>query len=359
MTMALELAAKGKTWPNPMVGAIVVKEGKIVGQGFHKKAGLKHAEAEALEQAGEKARGATLYVNLEPCCHSGKRTPPCTQAIIRAGIKTVVYGMDDPNPNVNGKGSEELKKTGIEVIGKIMEKEAQVLNEVYQKYMTTGFPFTVLKLALSLDGRIAAQSGESRGLSSEESLKLVHILRLESEAIMVGSGTVIKDNPELTVRLAENPDKKQPTRFVIDSHLSIPLERKVFDQSIAKTVVVTTDKADQAKKSELEKKEIEIWTIRALPNGMVDIKELLRQMGLHEYCSLLVEGGSKLAGSLLKAGMIDKVIFFYTPNIIGGDGVSACGGLDLNTLEAAIKFKNVKTRQIGSDTMIEAYTIKD
>jgi len=361
MMMALELAAKakGRTWPNPMVGAIVVKDGRVVGQGYHKKAGLMHAEIEALAQAGPQAEGATLYVNLEPCCHSGKRTPPCTQAIIGAGIKTVVYGMDDPNPNVNGKGAEELKKAGIEVIGKVMEKEAQGLNEVYRKYMTTGYPFTVLKMALSLDGRIAAHNGESRGLSSEESLKLVHKMRLESEAIMVGSGTVIKDDPQLTVRLIDNPDKKQPTRFIIDSTLKSPLQSKVFDQTVAKTVLITTDKADQAKRSELEKKEIEIWTIRALSDGMVDIKELLRQMGLHEYCNLLVEGGSGLATSFLKAGLIDKLNLFYTPKIIGGDGIPPFGQLDLKSIAETFNLNDLKARPVGEDILIEAYPAKD
>lgn len=361
MAQVLQLAAKakGRTWPNPMVGAIVVKDGRVAGQGYHQKAGMKHAEVEALEQAGLQASGATLYVNLEPCCHSGKRTPPCTQAIIKAGIKTVVYGMNDPNPNVNGKGAEELKKSGIEVIGNMMEKEAQGLNEVYQKYMTTGYPFTTLKMALSLDGRIAAHNGESRGLSSPESLKLVHKMRLESEAIMVGSETVIKDDPELTVRLVDNSDKKQPTRFIIDSALKSPLQSKVFDQSTAKTVVITTDKADQAKRSELEKKEIEIWTIRALPDGMVDIKELLRQMGLHEYCNLLVEGGSGLATSFLKAGLVDKLSFFYTPTIIGGEGIPPFGQLGFTNIAEAFKLQYLKARPVGADILIEAYPAKD
>ncbi len=357
MQMALDLASKarGQTWPNPMVGAIIVKNGRVVGQGYHKKAGQMHAEAEALAQAGNQATGATLYVNLEPCCHCQKRTPPCTQAIIKAGIKAVVYAADDPNPNVSGRGAEELRKAGIETIGKVMEKEARGLNEVYQKYMVTGYPFTVLKMALSLDGRIAAPGGQSRGLSSEASLKLVHQMRLESEAIMVGSGTVIKDDPELTVRLVDNPDNKQPTRFVIDSTLKSPLTSRAFDQTTAKTVMITTEKADQAKRSELEKKEIEIWTIRALPDGMVDIKELLRQMGLHEYCNLLVEGGSGLATSFLKAKLVDKLSFFYTPNIIGEDGIPPFGQLGLKNITEAFKLRDLQTRAIGNDILIEAY----
>jgi len=361
MRSALDLAekARGETWPNPMVGALIVKDGRVVSQGYHRKAGTKHAEADALDQAGAKAKGATLYVNLEPCCHSGKRTPPCTQAIIKAGIKTVVYGMIDPNPSVNGKGAEELKQAGIEVIGKVMEKEAKGLNEVYQKYMTTGYPFTTLKMALSLDGKIAAGNGKSRGLSSAESLKLVHKMRLESEAIMVGSGTVIKDDPELTVRLIDNPDDKQPTRFVIDSTLKCPTNSKIFDQTVAKTVVIITDKADSSKRAELEKKGIEIWNIRALPDGMIDIKELLRVMGLHEYCNLLVEGGSRLAKSFLKAGLIDKFSLFYTPIIIGSDGISPFGQLNISQLESAYKLCDLKVHTIGNDILIEGYPLKD
>jgi diaminohydroxyphosphoribosylaminopyrimidine deaminase/5-amino-6-(5-phosphoribosylamino)uracil reductase len=357
MRMALDLAekARGKTWPNPMVGAVVVRDGRIISQGYHQRPGSKHAEAEALELAGNQARGSDLYVNLEPCCHSQKRTPPCTQAIIQAGIKKVIYAMDDPNSNVNGKGARELIEAGIEVVGKVMEKEAKGLNEVYSKYMTTGYPFTTLKMALSLDGRIAIQSGESRGLSSEDSLKLVHKMRLESEAIMVGSGTVIKDDPDLTVRLIDNPDNKQPTRFVIDSTLKCPTDSKIFDQTVAKTVVITTDKADSSKMTELEKKEIEIWNIRALPDGMVDVKELLRVMGLHEYCNLLVEGGSRLATSFLKAGLIDKFSFFFTPNIIGTEGLPPFGDLKITGIEGIFKLRDLKVQSVGNDILIEGY----
>jgi diaminohydroxyphosphoribosylaminopyrimidine deaminase/5-amino-6-(5-phosphoribosylamino)uracil reductase len=317
---------------------------------------MKHAEALALEQAGRQAEGSVLYVNLEPCCHSRKRTPPCTRAIIGAGVRKVVYAMDDPNPEVRGKGARELKAAGIEVIGKVMEKEAQTLNEVYRKYMTTGYPFTRLKLALSLDGRIATRNGESRGLSSEESLKLVHQMRLEAEAIMVGSGTVISDDPELTVRLVENHDQRQPTRFIVDSTLRIPVSARVFDQSAAKTVVVTTGKADPLKKAELEKKEIEIWEIRARPDGRVDLGELLRVMGLHEYCSLMVEGGRGLATSLLQEGLADKLSLFYTPCIIGEDGISGCGPLKLEAVGKALRFRDLAASRLGNDILIEAYT---
>ncbi|MDI6739046.1 MAG: bifunctional diaminohydroxyphosphoribosylaminopyrimidine deaminase/5-amino-6-(5-phosphoribosylamino)uracil reductase RibD [Candidatus Edwardsbacteria bacterium] len=359
MRQALELAAaaRGKTWPNPLVGAVVVRDGTVVGRGYHQKAGLPHAEIEALNEAGERANNATLYVTLEPCCHHG-RTPPCTDAIIAAGIGRVVYAMRDPNAKVCGNGHEILGKAGIEVTGNIMEQEAKQLNEVYNKYMSTGLPFTTLKLAMSLDGRIALANGASRGLSGEESLKAVHQMRLEHEAIMVGAGTVIKDDPELTVRLVDNPDNKQPTRFILDSRLSVPLSAKVFDQSQAKTVVVTTEAADKGKKAELEKREIEVWTVKADAAGMIGLAALLRTMGLHEYCNLLVEGGARVAASFLKAQLVDKVVFFYAPKLIGGDGVPAISNLGVEDLRKAITIRDIAYRSVGPDMLAEGYVIK-
>jgi diaminohydroxyphosphoribosylaminopyrimidine deaminase / 5-amino-6-(5-phosphoribosylamino)uracil reductase len=357
MAMALDLAARarGQTWPNPMVGAVAVQNGAVVGQGYHQKAGLPHAEIGALNEAGKRARGATLFVNLEPCSHTDKRTPPCTGAIIRAGIARVVSAMADPNPKVSGNGHATLAAAGIEITANIMEREAKQLNEVYSKYMTTGLPFTTLKLAMSLDGRIALANGSSRGLSGAESLKAVHAMRLEHEAIMAGAGTVIKDDPDLTVRLVDNPDNKQPTRFILDSKLSVPLTAKVFDQSLAKTVVVTTGAADQRKKAELERREIEVWVAKTGPSGMIDLAALLHTMGLHEYCNLLVEGGSRVAASFLKAGLVDKAAFFYAPRLIGGDGVPAVGDLGISALERSILLTEPRVRMVGHDTYIESY----
>lgn len=360
MGMALDLAvrARGKTWPNPMVGAVVVRDGAVIGQGYHQKAGLPHAEIEALNEAGERARGATLFVNLEPCSHTDKRTPPCTEAIIRAGIARVVSAMGDPNVKVNGNGYAILARSGVSVNENIMEQEATLLNEVYNKYMTTGLPFTTLKLALSLDGRIALANGASRGLSGVESLNLVHAMRLEHEAVMVGAGTVIKDDPELTVRLVDNLDKKQPTRFILDSTLRAPLTARVFDQALAKTVVVTTGAADQGKKAELEKREIEVWTAKADDAGMIDLAALLHIMGLHEYCNLMVEGGARVAASFLKAGLVDKVAFFYAPRLIGGDGVPAVGNLGIVDLGKSITIRDIVCKNIGSDMLAEGYVVK-
>ncbi|MCU0607393.1 MAG: bifunctional diaminohydroxyphosphoribosylaminopyrimidine deaminase/5-amino-6-(5-phosphoribosylamino)uracil reductase RibD [Candidatus Edwardsbacteria bacterium] len=357
MAMALELARQGlgRTWPNPMVGAVVVRDGEIVGSGYHHGPGLPHAEAEALARAGERARGATLYVNLEPCSHTGKRTPPCTGAIIAAGIVRVVSAMDDPNPKVDGDGHRALARAGIAVITNVMEKEANQLNEVYGKYMATGLPFCTLKLAMSLDGRIALAGGASRGLSGDESLKLVHALRLEHEAIMVGAGTLIADDPELTVRLVDNPDKKQPTRFILDGRLSVPPTAKVFDQSVAKTVVVTTAAADPARKTELERREIEVWTAKGDERARIDLADLLRTMGLHEYVNVLVEGGSRVAASFLAAGLVDKAAFLYSPRLIGGDGVPAVAALGIGDLGKTLGLRDLQARRVGDDLLVEGY----
>jgi diaminohydroxyphosphoribosylaminopyrimidine deaminase / 5-amino-6-(5-phosphoribosylamino)uracil reductase len=360
MTLALELAtrARGRTWPNPMVGAVIVRDGEVIGQGWHKRAGLPHAEIEAISAAGERARGATLYVTLEPCCHTNKRTPPCVEAISRAGIRRVFYAMPDPNRQVCGQGHAGLEKSGVEAAGGLMQEEARKMNEVYHKYMTTGLPFCTLKLALSLDGRIALGNGVSRGLSGEESLKMVHQLRLEHEAILVGAGTVRTDDPRLTVRLAENPDNKQPTRFILDGALTIPLTANVCDQSQAKTVIVTGENADEEKQAKLEKREIEVWQVKSDGRGMIEPRDLLHKMGLHEYVNVLVEGGSRVAASFLKAGLVDKVMLFYSPRLIGGDGIPASGPLGINDLARTINLKDVKTQMVGRDVLVEGYPLK-
>ncbi|MBI4727185.1 bifunctional diaminohydroxyphosphoribosylaminopyrimidine deaminase/5-amino-6-(5-phosphoribosylamino)uracil reductase RibD [candidate division TA06 bacterium] len=359
MAQSLALAARagGRTCPNPMVGAVLVNNGKIVGQGYHQKAGMPHAEIEALAQAGEQAKGATLYVTLEPCNHHG-RTPPCTEAIIRAGIKKVVYATEDPNPVVSGGGHKTLTENGIETIGGVMEKEAVKLNEVYFKYMKSGLPFVTLKLAVSLDGRIAMSQGTTTSLSGDEARRYVHSLRLAHEAVMVGANTVVADDPQLTVRLVDNPESKQPTRFITDGKLSLSLDSKVLTDGQAKTIVVTTSAADQDKKKKIEAKGIDVWTIGKDAKGYVDLKALLHQMGLDEYCSLLVEGGGKLAASFLKLGLVDKIAMIYTPNIIGAQGVAAVGELEITELKDAFKLRDMDCRMLGQDVLIEGYLVK-
>jgi diaminohydroxyphosphoribosylaminopyrimidine deaminase/5-amino-6-(5-phosphoribosylamino)uracil reductase len=358
MSIALQLAAQagGRTCPNPMVGAVLVKDGRIVGRGYHQKAGLPHAEIEALVQAGEAARGATLYVTLEPCNHQG-RTPPCTRAIIAGGVRRVVYATCDPNPRVCGGGAETLKQNGISTTGGVMEQQAVKLNEVYFKYMKTGVPFVTLKLAASLDGRITSKQGTATSLSGDEARKYAHSLRLGHEAVMIGANTVVSDDPQLTVRLVDNQEKKQPTRFVLDSSLRIPLEAKVLNDGQAKTIVVTSSAADQQKKKQIEAKGLDIWTMGRDADGLIDLKALLHQMGLDEYCSLLVEGGGKLAASFLKLGLVDKVVMIYTPNIIGGQGVPAVGELQLESGDP-IKLKDLECRMCGQDVIVEGYVIK-
>jgi len=355
MRLALRLAAKGglHTRPNPRVGAVVVNQGQVVGRGYHKRPGGPHAELEALRKASGRTKGATLYVTMEPCCHTDKRTPPCVGAIVEAGIARLVYAMKDPNPKVCGLGARELEAAGLEIIGPILEEEARDLNQVYIKNITTGLPLVTLKLALSLDGRMATAKGESRGLSGPQSLKRVHTMRLESEAVMVGAGTVIADDPELTVRLVENPEKRQPVRFVIDSALRSPLDRRIWDQSAAKTVLATTSRADPAKLEALAKRGVEIWTMEQDANGRVDLAKLVRKMGLHQYYTLLVEGGSQLAASMLKAGLVDRIAFFYAPRIIGSEGIPACGRLETEFLKQSLMMQRLKAEALGQDILIE------
>lgn len=356
-SLALAAKARGRTCPNPMVGAVLVNNGEIVGQGYHQKAGMPHAEIEALAQAGDQAKGATLYVTLEPCNHQG-RTPPCTEAIIKAGIKKVVYATADPNPRVSGEGHKTLTKNGIETIGGVMEQEAVKMNEVYFSYMKSGLPFVTLKLAVSLDGRISMGQGTTTGLSGDEARRYVHQLRLGHEAVMVGSNTVVTDDPQLTVRLVDNPESKQPTRFITDGKLSLSLDSKVLTDGKAKTIMVTTSAADQDKKKKIEAKGIDVWTIGKDAKGYVDLKALLHQMGLDEYCSLLVEGGGKLAASFLKLGLVNKVVMIYTPNIIGAQGVAAVGELGISELKDAFKLKDMECRMLGKDVLIEGYLSK-
>lgn len=355
MRLALRLAARGgiHTRPNPRVGAVVVNQGRVVGQGYHKKPGGPHAELEALRKASGRTRGGTLYVTMEPCCHIDKRTPPCVGAIIEAGISTLVYAMEDPNPKVCGQGARALREAGLEVIGPILESEARELNEVYIKNITTGLPFVTLKLAMSLDGRIATASGESRGLSSSDSQKEVHRMRMESEAILVGAGTVIADDPELTVRLVDNPEQRQPTRFVVDTALRSPLDRKIWDQTKAKTILATTSQADRSKLEELDRRGIEVWIIDFDASGRVDLGKLMHRLGLQEYYTLLVEGGGEIAASMLKAGLVDRIAFFYTPCLIGSEGIPACGALGTSSLKDSIMIKKMKSEAVGQDILIQ------
>jgi diaminohydroxyphosphoribosylaminopyrimidine deaminase/5-amino-6-(5-phosphoribosylamino)uracil reductase len=312
MARALQLAelGRGKTSPNPLVGAVIVHNDRIVGEGYHRKAGTPHAEIHALRDAGEKANGAVMYVTLEPCCHHG-RTPPCTKSIVEAGIAEVVVGMADPNPLVSGKGIKALKDAGIRVIEGVLEKDVRLQNESFIKYISTKCPFVTLKAAISLDGKVATRTGESRWITGEEARLWVHRMRAANDAIMVGIGTVLADDPLLTVRL--DGEYEQPLRVIVDSSLRIPeTSMLVKTASEVPTVVAAVQGSySEAKRAQLERAGLEVWDLPAI-KGKVDLVTLMKELGKREITSLLLEGGSTLNASALEAGIIDKFVWRQT-----------------------------------------------
>ncbi|MGQ9512066.1 bifunctional diaminohydroxyphosphoribosylaminopyrimidine deaminase/5-amino-6-(5-phosphoribosylamino)uracil reductase RibD [Thermodesulfitimonas sp.] len=353
-TFELAARARGRTSPNPLVGAVVVRDGQVVGEGFHRQAGLPHAEIEALRVAGEAARGATLYVNLEPCCHTG-RTGPCTEAIIAAGIKRVVAAMADPNPLVAGKGFARLREAGIEVATGLLEKEARALNEAFIKYITTRRPFVILKTAMSLDGKIATVTGESKWITGPAARRYVHELRDSCDAILVGIGTVLQDDPSLTTRLPKGG--RDPVRVILDSRARTPLTARVLTQeSEAPTLIAVTEMAPGDRVVALREAGAEVLVCG--PGPAVDLGLLLSVLGEREITSLLVEGGSTVNASFLLQGLVDKLIWFIAPLIIGGHGaIGPVGGRGIEHLSRAIRLKEINLRQFGSDLCIEAYPL--
>lgn len=353
MHRALELAKGGFTSPNPMVGCVIVKDGRIIAEGYHRRAGLPHAEAEALRKLAKgAAKGATMYVTLEPCCHYG-RTPPCTDAIIKAGVKRVVAAMKDPNPLVAGKGTQTLQKAGVRVDIGLLRGEADRLNEPYVHYMKTGTPFTTLKAAMSLDGKIATASGESRWITGEKTRKSVHELRARVDAVLVGVGTVLKDDPRLTCRIKGG---RNPLRIIADSHLKIPLNARVLSDQNA--VVATTKKHGKQKKRQLEKKGVNVWVIKD-QNGRVDLKDLTQVLGEVGVTTLLIEGGGEINAAALKAKIVNKVMFYIAPKIIGGrDAKTPVEGDGVRKLEEAFHLTDVSTETVGDDILITAYVKK-
>ncbi len=353
MRAALRLALKGAglTSPNPAVGAVLVKDGRVISMGYHRKAGLPHAEVEALNALREDVSGATLYVTLEPCCHWG-RTPPCTDAVVNAGIGKVVVGARDPNPRVAGKGIRALKAAGVEVISGVLEAECREINAAYVKYITMKAPLVTLKLASSLDGRIAAPDGESRWITGSVSRAFVHRLRTLADAVMVGSATVLKDDPLLTVRSVKG---KNPRRVVLDSSFRIPLDAKVLKRNDADKgppIVFTTAAASGAKVKKAVKAGVHVIKVPAAKEG-VDIRKVLNELGKLEVTSLLVEGGGRVAASFLKAKAVDRLILFLSPVFLGGDAVPSIGPLELKALKASPRLKRLSTRSMGDDILIE------
>ncbi|ABO50610.1 5-amino-6-(5-phosphoribosylamino)uracil reductase / diaminohydroxyphosphoribosylaminopyrimidine deaminase [Desulforamulus reducens MI-1] len=359
MNMALELAAKarGRTSPNPMVGAVLVKDGEVVGKGFHAKAGGAHAEVVALADAGDRAKGATVYVTLEPCCHHGK-TGPCTEALKKAGVKRVVAAMTDPNPLVAGKGLNILKDAGIEVVSGLLEEEAKELNEVFIKYITTKIPFIVLKAATSLDGKIATASGESKWITGDTARNYGHRLRDAYDAILVGVNTVLADDPSLTARLPEGRGK-DPLRIIVDSMSRTPTSAKILTQeSAAHTIIATTQAAPVERRASLMAAGAEVIVVPGEGPG-VDLKKLMVLLGEKQISSVLIEGGGKISGSALNAGIVDKVAWFIAPKIIGGDlAPGPVRGEGIQFLKDATKLYKVTVQNLGADILITGYTSK-
>ncbi len=335
MKLAIALAKKGRGYvsPNPLVGAVIVKNGRIISQGYHQRFGGNHAEINALKNAAEDVAGSTLYVTLEPCCHEGK-TPPCIDSIEKHKIARVVIGTIDSNPLVSCQGINFLQSCGIEVKTGVLENDCRKLNEIFFHFMETGLPFVTIKYAQTLDGRIATATGESQWISSEASLKFTHQLRAAHDAILVGAGTVIKDNPELTVRLVRG---RNPLRVIVDSELKISRQAKVFQNiSAAKTLIATIKTSDDPQFQNLADSGAEIITVDADEKGNVDLKKLFKILAGRNVSSILIEGGAQIITSVLKNNLANRLVTIIAPKIIGS-GIEAVGDLNIRNLDAGKK----------------------
>lgn len=356
MREAVRLAKKGigKTSSNPMVGAVIIANGKIIGRGYHQRYGDYHAEVNAIKDASDNIKGSTLYITLEPCCHHGK-TPPCVETLIKKKIKRVVIGTLDPNPRVNGKGVEILKSNGIEVDVGVLEDKCQQLNECYFKFVKSGIPYVTVKYAQTLDGRIATKAGDSRWISSETSRKYAHYLRSINDCVIVGVGTVTADNPELTVRHVKG---KNPLRVIVDSKLRIPLKSHVLRGNNSQdTVVATTSKAPPEKANAIKDLGAGILKIKKDKRDRVDLKSLLKELGKRDIISVMVEGGPDIITSLLKAELVDKMIIITAPKILG-NGLDAIRTLNISKIRDAIKFSSFRTMKRGDDFIFTGEILK-
>ena len=353
MRAAIGLArrAAGRTSPNPMVGAVVVREGRIVGRGYHARAGGDHAEVRALRQAGEAARGATLYVNLEPCSHFG-RTPPCVKGVVEAGVERVAAGMIDPNPQVAGSGVQALRRAGVRVDVPVLEEECRRLNEAFVKHVIRGLPFVALKLAASLDGRIATAAGDSKWVTGPEARKFVHRLRNRYDAVLVGSGTVLADDPQLTCRL---PGGRDPWRVVLDGRLRTPATARLVAQpEPGKTVLVTGRDVPAARRKRLEDLGVQVWSF-PMRQGRVAFRRVLRRLAREGVLSVMVEGGAVTAGRAISEKVVDKVLCFYAPKFIGAEGLPMVGDLGITRMRRCPQLGNPEVRRLGDDILVSAY----
>jgi len=355
MRRALTLAerARGHTSPNPIVGAVIARRGRIVGEGYHKRAGTPHAEPLAIKDAGKRARGGTLYVTMEPCCTYG-RTPPCTDAILRTGLKRVVIATEDPSPKHRKRGVAILRRAGLKVQVGLFKDEATRMNPAYNKWITTGLPLVTLKAAMSLDGKIATRDGESKWITGPEARAFAHKLRAQHDAILVGINTVLRDDPALTVRTAP-PPRRQPLRVVLDSSGRISLRSQLLsDRYRQNTLVITTPRCGVSKREEIQSRGANVL-VAPLRGGAVDVRWALRQLGKQEITSILVEGGGEAIASFLEQGLADRIAFFYAPLIIGGNGAaSAVAGRGVARLAEALRLKNLSYERIGNDLLVMA-----
>lgn len=363
MSRALELARQGTALasPNPMVGAVVVRDGKIVGEGFHRYDEKKHAEVKALEQAGGEAHGATLYLNLEPCSHQG-RTPPCADTVIAAGVKRVVAAMQDPNPRVCGQGLERLRAAGIEVTVGLLGEEARRLNESFTRYIRTGLPFVTLKAAMTLDGKIAAPDDNSGWVTSEEAHANVQLQRHEADAILTGVGTVIADDPLLTDR-SGLPRRRPLLRVVMDSRLRMPLTSRIVSTA-SDDVLIYSHEGDSDKHTVLGRRGVEVNS--GVPGDATaadarqfvrpDLRRVLRYLGMREITSVLLEAGAELNWAALEAGLVDKVFLYYAPKILGGiDSLPLAGGRGIRAMRDALAVSKIEVHRFGPDFAVEGY----
>ena len=359
MRRALELAARarGRTSPNPMVGAVIVKDGQVVGEGFHAYAGSDHAEVAALREAEAAAAGATLYVSLEPCCHQG-RTPPCADQIVHAGIRRVVAACDDPNPSVSGRGIAALREAGITVEVGLFGEEAVRLNEAFFKYIRTGLPFVTLKVAASLDGKIATRTGESRWITGESARRRVHQLRNEVDAVLVGIGTVLRDDPLLTTRLGI-ADQRDPIRVIVDNLARLPLRAKVVNRaSTAPTILAVSQMAPRTKLEALEREGVQVIVVENSPRR-VSLERLLELLGKRGILSVMIEGGAEINASALRKGIADKVLVFMAPILIGGKSTpTAVGGEGIESLAQALRLRDVRIERFDGDILVEGYLVR-
>lgn len=356
MQKVFEFAREGEgfTAPNPMVGAVVIKDDGIIGQGAHRKYGEKHAEINAIENAVESVAGATLYTNLEPCCHStpGKNTPPCTNRIIQEKISRVVISTIDPNPHVNGNGIRTLREAGIEVITDVLTEEAVRLNEVYFKFIQSNQPFVHLKIAQSIDGRIATHNYDSQWITDDSARTQVHKMRHKYSAVLIGLNTLKKDNPHLTVRLAQG---KQPYRIILDERLESELTSNVFrDAHTDKTIVFTTPDYDQNKREKLTHRGISINIVQSNGNGLVNLDEVLSQAARSGISSILVEGGGMVFTQFIAHKLFDKISVYISPIIIGA-GIESIGELNISSVSEALNLENVDFENVNHQIVVTGY----